>query len=222
MDTSKKKVSIWLAKFPEFLKESIKNCNKEIEIGTLDIKPATPKEPAEISLKINKIDNLPSDYQISFTDTSKNLFIYDEIGKKIEGVVVKECFITCEMNEEYLDFIEKRQEIENERKSEVKMLDYFTDIKRGDIYRPSFIDIQVRKRRKALQEKKRERLPRDEVINLIFKAYEKYDKWTIKDLADYTGQPLNYIGDIINDICEIDKKDHKSTYTLKSEYYSRK
>ncbi|KAI5173208.1 transcription initiation factor TFIIF subunit beta [Pancytospora epiphaga] len=78
--------------------------------------------------------------------------------------------------------------------------------------------MMARNRKIMLQEKKRERLDSQDVYDMIFNAYEKRPLWTVKDLADFTGQPTAYIQELIADICVLNKKDHRHAYELKPEY----
>ena len=72
------------------------------------------------------------------------------------------------------------------------------------------------------REKRRERLDKPDAINLIFKAFEKNESWSIKDLSDYTGQPMAFVQEIVSEVCELNKEDHRSLYYLKNEYLKRK
>ena len=53
---------------------------------------------------------------------------------------------------------------------------------------------------------------------MVFKAFEKYSSWTVKDLADFCGQPVAFIQEIVSDICVLNKKDLKNMYELRPEY----
>ncbi|ORD92990.1 T2FB [Enterospora canceri] len=99
------------------------------------------------------------------------------------------------------------------------MINHFEQLKRGEKYTGlKEMEAHARKKKRQLQEKKRERLDKSDAIDVLFKAFEKHGAWTVKDLADFTGQPVAYIQEIIGEIAVLDKKDYKNTYILKKQF----
>ncbi|XP_077301486.1 general transcription factor IIF subunit 2-like [Arctopsyche grandis] len=116
----------------------------------------------------------------------------------IEGTVNKECFVQPVVNAEYLKFKRSLKETENEK---VKVLDYFAEVKRNGKYSSlREMEVLAKKRKQMLQEKKRERLEREDVLEILFNAFEKHDLWTVRDLADFSGQPVAYIQELVNEV----------------------
>lgn len=155
----------------------------------------------------------------SFSELLKDSPFPEEGSFSIQGVINKECFIRPVINEKYLEYKKAMQSLAEQNESTVKMIDYFAEVRKGEKYGSlKEMDILARKRKKQLQDKKRERLDKQDVIDIIFNAFEKHEFWTVRDLADFSGQPVAYIQELVSEICVLNKKDHRNTYELKPEY----
>lgn len=74
-------------------------------------------------------------------------------------------------------------------------------------------------KKKMAEENRRERLPREEMLELIFKCFENRPYWSMKEIQEYTRQPAVYIREIIAELCDfIPRGPNKSLYSLKPEY----
>lgn len=215
IETKNSDVTVWLAKFPSYLAKKILAQDSDTNIGTITI---NPKKLNEIKLELSKEilkTGIPSDYTMKFTEIKQNVYILnkDEKSAKIEGIVTKECKVCPVINQSYINY-KKRASQENLSKQTVVMQEVGFD-KLGSIKE---LEGLAKKRKKMLQDKKRERLDKQEVMDIIFKAFEDNEAWTAKDLADFSGQPLAYISEILPEICYLNKKDQRSTWLLKDEY----
>ncbi|KAL7406128.1 hypothetical protein ABVT39_013533 [Epinephelus coioides] len=73
--------------------------------------------------------------------------------------------------------------------------------------------------RKKKEEGKRARADRQQVLDMLFSAFEKHQYYNIKDLVDITKQPVIYLKEILRDIGIYNVKGtHKNTWELKPEY----
>ncbi|XP_033964860.1 general transcription factor IIF subunit 2-like isoform X1 [Pseudochaenichthys georgianus] len=73
--------------------------------------------------------------------------------------------------------------------------------------------------RKKKEEGKRARLDKQQVLDMLFSAFEKHQFYNIKDLVDITKQPVTYLKEILRDIGVYNVKGtHKNTWELKPEY----
>ncbi|EPR79473.1 Transcription initiation factor IIF subunit beta [Spraguea lophii 42_110] len=234
LDTSKSDVSIWLVKLPPYLSERILNASSdttELEIGSLEITQSENNQAA-VTLDLSndsRFTDLPQDYEIKFIDTSLPLYVSrEELHEnpmfenitRIEGKIVKECFVSPVINKKYIAFKKQRQAVSvANNKKEIQVIDYLKEGRKGERFGSATeLEVHARRRRIELANKKRERLDKEYIINIMFKAFEKHDEWTVKDLADFGGQPIAAIQEVISEICELNKKDNKNTYTLKAEY----
>jgi len=68
-------------------------------------------------------------------------------------------------------------------------------------------------------EGKKSRDDRDKVMDMLFSAFEKHQFYNIKDLVRITKQPVQYLKEILNDVCNYNLRGpHKNTWELKPEY----
>lgn len=227
-NTKKKKLTVWLTKVPKYIGEQIMNQRKGTIIGNIEVDKTENQSP---SLKIrfsNLILNggIPKEHVIEIKDKPSTMYIVstnnnDNKNRRmdVEGLVNKECFIRPVLNKEYLEYKRKQKAKEEFEEEKVQVIDYFSEVKRSAKYSVlKEMDTLARKRKLMLQGKKRERLEKSDVMEIVFNAFEKHSFWTVKDLADFSGQPIAYIQEIVNEICVMNKKDHKNTYELKPEY----
>ncbi|PKK61923.1 transcription initiation factor IIF, beta subunit, partial [Rhizophagus irregularis DAOM 181602=DAOM 197198] len=77
----------------------------------------------------------------------------------------------------------------------------------------------VQKKPKVSINQKTTRMPKNELIDLLFGAFEKYTYWTLRGLKDYAKQPESYLKDVLNEIAILDKRgSYNNCYHLKPEY----
>lgn len=73
--------------------------------------------------------------------------------------------------------------------------------------------------KKKKEEGKRARADKQQVLDMLFSAFEKHQYYNIKDLVDITKQPVIYLKEILRDIGIYNVKGtHKNTWELKPEY----
>lgn len=223
MDFNNKKVTVWIAKLPKYITSIILDSNKKLNIGKLLVDKNEKDNSIDIKINLSKdikAFNIPIDHVVEIKNKEKKLYLIKNAGDKysIEGMANKECLIKPVINAMYLEY--KKNKIKNnDTKKTIKIFDYFSEVKKGERYGLlKEVDILAKKRKIMLQEKKRERLDRKYVLDMIFNAFEQHEFWTVKDLADFTGQPVAYIQELITEICVLNKADHKNSYELKPEY----
>ncbi|KAI5149762.1 transcription initiation factor TFIIF subunit beta [Enteropsectra breve] len=222
VNTNKLPVSVWIAKVPKYLGENIMEQQNGTKLGQLNItKSADGGNDIGLSLSDAILRaGIPKEHTIEIKDRENDMYLMSMHGGAVnaDGCIDKECSIKPVLNAEY--FAYKRQLKENEAgKHPAMVIDYFTEIRKGEKYgNLRELELQSRKRKSMLQNKRRERLESKDVFDMIFNAYEQRESWTVKDLSDFTGQPQAYILELLGEICVLNKKDHKNTYELKPEY----
>lgn len=214
INASDSEKTFWLVKFPPFLAEKIYKSTDETHIGDITI---TPTGETVFTLSNNLITKgFPTEYTINTLTKSEKIYLLKD--DSLEGYSVKEIFINPVQNELYFNYITNRNKTFY-KEPEVKIINYKNEGKATKGFGSlSDVELIARNRKKLLQAKKRERLDRTEVIDMIFRAFEKHKQWSVRDLADFTGQPLAYIQELLPDICNVNKKDHKGLYELKPEF----
>ncbi|ELA40949.1 uncharacterized protein VICG_02038 [Vittaforma corneae ATCC 50505] len=231
LNSEKKKLSVWLTKVPKYLGEQILKLRKGSVVGTLSVGRSSPAETPALQIKLSNAlldTGIPTEHIIEIKDKGKCMYLashcrdnaeLNEETMDVEGIINKECFIRPVLNSEYLQYKRRMKNAEESTEEKVKVIDYFAEVKRSAKYSTlKEMDILARKRKQMLQDKKRERLEKTDVMEIVFNAFEKHKRWTVRDLADFSGQPVAYIQEIVNEICVLNKKDHKNTYELKPEY----
>lgn len=239
IDTKTKDVSVWLVKFPPILAKLFEQIEGDREIGHIEIvKPDGTNEnkTAQLKLRLNVCDvdfivqwneigqimyvlkgmEEIEDYESNDNLKQKQLLTKQEL--KLEGKVSKEVFISPVFDEKYFN-LKMTQDKQN--RSVVKIIDYASNKRLEKYTTLSEMDALTRRRKKLLQQNKRERLARPEVMDIVFRAFEIQDHWTVRDLADYSGQPNAYISEILGEIGELDKGDFRGSWTLKEEYRNK-
>lgn len=73
------------------------------------------------------------------------------------------------------------------------------------------------------QKEKFTRLPKNELLDLLFNCYERYTYWTIKALRDETHQPESYLRETLSSIADQHKRGpYMGQWSLKSEYVQQR
>lgn len=187
-------------------------------LGSLGVEKTEMGATLDFQLsKMIQDTGIPKKYIVEMKEKEKGMYLVTQgKGMEVEGIVNKEVFIRPVMNSEYLEFKRRMRAAEEEK---VKVIDYFSEMKRSGKYSMlKEMDVLARKRKQMLQEKKRERLDKEAVMEILFNAFEIHERWTVKDLADFSGQPVAYMQEIVNEVCVLNKRDHRNTYELKPEY----
>ncbi|XP_032423322.1 general transcription factor IIF subunit 2-like [Xiphophorus hellerii] len=80
-------------------------------------------------------------------------------------------------------------------------------------------DFNLEYEKKKKSEGKMVRADRQQVLDLLFSAFEKHQYYSFKDLVDITKQPVTYLKEIMREIGVCNRKGaHKCTWELKPEY----
>jgi len=78
-------------------------------------------------------------------------------------------------------------------------------------------NVQYEKNKKL--EGKKSRDDKDHVMEMLFALFEKHQYYKINDLVKATKQPVPYLKQILNEICEYNMKNpHRNMWELKAEY----
>lgn len=206
-----------LVKVPRVLSEYLEHHGTGTEIGILEEKDG--EGILSVSLGIGPVD-FPRAFRIVPMDKKTNMYTFTRKGSHgvIDAAVSEEVYVTPEITPEYIRYKKEKEKAENRLRREVKPVDSLREGIRIERHGASEYDIMARRRKKMLLDKKRERLAKTEVMDIIFKAFEEYPQWTVKDLADRSGQPQAYVQEILSEIAVINKKTHRNMYELKPDY----
>ncbi|CAG5857993.1 unnamed protein product [Menidia menidia] len=152
------------------------------------------------------------------TGLSVSFFSTDGLLDKLalEGMVVQRAECRPAVSESYMKL--KRLQIEESSKP-VRLSQQLSKPVTSN-YKPVAIhDYNREYEKRKKEEGKRARATKQQVLDMLFSAFEKHQYYNIKDLVDITKQPVIYLKEILRDIGIYNVKGtHKNTWELKPEY----
>ncbi|XP_026787966.2 general transcription factor IIF subunit 2 isoform X1 [Pangasianodon hypophthalmus] len=244
---AKQNTGVWLVKVPKYLSQQWAKASGRGEVGKLRIGKNQGK--AEVSFTLNeeltKIDSMgekasmvraPREHPFTlqtvggqtltvFTETSSGQSDAEGSGSgtgtgpdkiALEGVVVQRAECRPAANEHYMRL--KRMQIEESSKPHrfSKQLEKAVTTNYKPVANHAY-NLDYEKKKK--EEGKRARADKQQVLDMLFSAFEKHQYYNIKDLVDITKQPVIYLKEILRDIGIYNVKGtHKNTWELKPEY----
>ncbi|KAG7222337.1 hypothetical protein INR49_016366 [Caranx melampygus] len=238
---AKQNTGVWLVKVPKYLSQQWAKASGRGEVGKLRICKKGNQGKAEVSFTLNeeltviegiedKTVSAPREHPFTmqsvggqtlavFTETSSGQSEERSDGTSsgsgagsgpdkiaLEGVVVQraECRLLLQI-EESSKPARLSQQLEKAVTSNYKPV-------ANHAYNLEY-------ERKKKEEGKRARADKQQVLDMLFSAFEKHQYYNIKDLVDITKQPVSYLKEILRDIGIYNVKGtHKNTWELKPEY----
>ncbi|CAB1327382.1 unnamed protein product [Coregonus sp. 'balchen'] len=133
----------------------------------------------------------------------------------LEGVVVQRAECRPAVSESYM----KLKRLQMEELSKPVRLSQQLDKAVTTNYKPVANHSYNWNRQEKKEDGKRARADKQQVLDMLFSAFEKHQYYNIKDLVDITKQPVSYLKEILRDIGIYNVKGtHKNTWELKPEY----
>ncbi|XP_063190792.1 general transcription factor IIF subunit 2 isoform X1 [Chroicocephalus ridibundus] len=143
-----------------------------------------------------------------------SLSVQDKLS--LEGIVVQRAECRPAASENYM----KLKRLQIEESSKPVRLSQQLDKAVTTNYKPVAnhqYNIEYEKKKK--EDGKRARADKQQVLDMLFSAFEKHQYYNIKDLVDITKQPVIYLKEILREIGIYNVKGtHKNTWELKPEY----
>ncbi|KAJ2997718.1 hypothetical protein HDV02_005188 [Globomyces sp. JEL0801] len=66
---------------------------------------------------------------------------------------------------------------------------------------------------------KKERIPKSDLLDIIFKAFEEKSHYTLRSISDKCQQPHAWLKEVLNEVCTLNKKGpYNGLYELKKEF----
>ncbi|KAG8452305.1 hypothetical protein GDO86_004203 [Hymenochirus boettgeri] len=241
LNGAKQNTGMWLVKLPKYLAQQWSKANGRGEVGKLRIVKNQGK--TEVSFTLN--EELASIHDIKGKPTStprehpfqlqsvggQTLTVFTEtlsgqsedksenrITEKLalEGIVVHRAECRPAANENYMQM--KRKQIEESSKPKRQSQQIEKAVTTN--YKPvSNHQNNIEYEKKKKDDGKRARADKQQVLDMLFSAFEKHQYYNLKDLVDITKQPVTYLKEILRDIGNYNVKGtHKNTWELKPEY----
>ena len=132
------------------------------------------------------------------------------------------------ISDEYRELLRKRREEASKPKRTIKMLDA-SDAGRNNMLvagvgaglsaSKSRFNAFISQKPKAQQTEKFARMPRNELLDMLFSLFEKWQYWSLKKLRSETQQPESYLRDVLSTIADLHKRGpYVGNYSLKPEF----
>ncbi|OAD66909.1 hypothetical protein PHYBLDRAFT_183697 [Phycomyces blakesleeanus NRRL 1555(-)] len=222
-------------KVPKFLANKWKAIDQDnVNLGSVRIySQPPPGRSSAISLVLpeNEVtENIPREYSISILPGEvTNKFVFTESehgGKSISGRVHHECAATPTQFGTYRDIMRKRVIDAGTPQRTVQVLGQdnqpvFVPGASSSMPSSSFSDFVTAKKPRTDKEKAT-RMPRNELMDLLFAAFDRYPYWSFKGIVEHTKQPAQYLKEILSEICILNKRGpYAGNYQLKPEYKQR-
>jgi transcription initiation factor TFIIF subunit beta len=223
VNVAKANTKLWLVKVPNFVAEEWLKSPAGIELGKVKIHRREGANQADVSLAIKTNATIPKEYDMAPITSPVPMEIFSETKDGLlamEGLVQYRFEMKSNINApEYRQVMAQRRNVAEKKGRPVVIVAERDSLSSAS---KSFTNTLV-KRRQVVDERgvadKRERLEKTKLLELIFKAFRKQDYWTLKDLNNHCNQPVNYLKEVLNEVCSYNTSGkHKSTYELKPEY----
>uniref|UniRef100_A0AC34QW65 General transcription factor IIF subunit 2 n=1 Tax=Panagrolaimus sp. JU765 TaxID=591449 RepID=A0AC34QW65_9BILA len=212
---------------------SIKSVHTAITAPILNGRNDIRKVPNVADLKplgpVKSDISIPKEHRFKFTrlDQTLGILLEDKTGLKdekdlksgkvsLEGRVVKRAEIQPPATKEYMNLKKTMICKASQPTSTLKKVDRVVNT-----FKPRANQTELLARQKAKKDAgiRSARADKDVVMDMIFKAFEKHQYYALNDLAKVTGQPPNYIREILTGIGVYNTAPpHKSMWELKPEY----
>ncbi|XP_063067918.1 general transcription factor IIF subunit 2 isoform X2 [Engraulis encrasicolus] len=230
---AKQNTGVWLVKVPKYLAQQWAKASGRGEVGKLRI--AKNQGKTEVAFTLNEelttLENkgegktagmvaVPREHPFTMqTVGGQTLAVFTETSSDkiaLEGVVVQRAECRPAVNESYM----RLKKLQIEASSKPVRLSQQLDKAVTHNYKPvanHANNLEWEKKKK--EEGKRARADKQQVLDMLFSAFEKHQYYNIKDLVDITKQPVIYLKEILRDIGIYNVKGtHKNTWELKPEY----
>eukprot|EP00923_Selenidium_pygospionis_P056284 GHVN01098174.1.p2 GENE.GHVN01098174.1~~GHVN01098174.1.p2 ORF type:complete len:232 (-),score=27.51 GHVN01098174.1:3025-3720(-) len=224
LNTDNMEKHMWLVKVPAYLYECLQKLDEDdMEIGTVHV-PKNEGGKMLVTFNNQTAERLPKEYNLQIMKQPQRLYPFceDDGELSIRGVVEDECLLQPVYNEEYRRTVRERELASMSGKRQTQRM--FGD-GLGQNIRPSGVthlivseNSKLRKR-SVLDGTRRARLPRENVQDMLFKAFEEKAYWTLQSLSEYTSQPGSYLREVLDEIgIFYTRGEYKNMFVLKPEF----
>lgn len=170
--------------------------------------------------------SLPKDYQVDFTNMRPiNSFIFSEDSKgracAITGNVEHEMVVKPPLDDSYIDIMHQRAK-DSLPTTNISYLNSNAATAAGKGRVGKAVNDDLFQPFRVAKGEKNIRLPRADVVDLIFDAFIGEETRTLKALVARTKQPVTWLKEVLEDVCFQHKRGHLiGAFELKPEYKSK-
>ena len=229
IETSSSERRVWLVKMPDFVFDRITELDGdgELDVGAVRIHPAVGDTPVRVTIKLDEdgpCGDIPLEYELRVTKSQQHMHMFsedeDNRAVSIDGRVEQECQMKPIFNQGYREVLQNRTLEANRPLRTVQMVNAFdSPVGLGlPKYQQERMLIE-RYNRRVAPELRRERLPQDQVLDMLFRAFERQTHCSLQQLVDATHQPVQYLKETLAEIAIYNMRGpYKNLYELKPEY----
>ncbi|XP_042893836.1 general transcription factor IIF subunit 2-like [Penaeus japonicus] len=221
---------VWLVKIPKYMKDKWVECPGDV--GKLRINKVPGKVPT-VTFKSseNMMDSkTPREHKFilhSVKEQTLGVFSHTVSSGNSDAVVpeTEKLFMEGQVIQKFecqpvVDTYYLNQKREAVKKAAQPCRQSMFIQRPVSVYRPIAAHkhtMETEERKKA--EGKKARDDKDKVMEMLFAAFEKHQYYNIKDLQKITRQPITYLKEILNEVCDYNVKNpHRNMWELKPEY----
>lgn len=226
---------VWLVKVPEFFANRLDDFTDECEQRGIDsefyVGRVRSAGGGKLSLLLDAegpMGSLPLEYALVSSKPSQQMHMLaheegDFIG--IQGKVEQECRLQPNLQcPRYQEILRQRNTMANQPKRTIQAIDINA---RGESTVPHLRDrdlLQTSTRNNPRRiDEKRERIPRADLINILFGIFERQKTVSFAELERQTQQPAAFLKEVLGDIAIYNKRGpHKHLYELMPAYQRSK
>ncbi|XP_003737600.1 general transcription factor IIF subunit 2 [Galendromus occidentalis] len=223
---------VWLVKVPKYIAEKWKKAAPLSEAGRIKIS-RQPNGTNDITFKLSNVaeeEKIPTDHKFVISNIQQqSLAVYSqpkavnedgiECGQGkicLEGSIVQKGECRPIGNDiHYMDLKRRKiMEASQPKRAAIgleRVVQNFKPVARH-VHQ---VEYEARKK----NEGKKARGDRDQVLEMLFAAFEKHQYYNIKDLERITKQPAPFLKELLKEVCNYNVKNpHRNMWELKPEY----
>jgi len=232
---------VWLVKIPKHLMELWSNVDAEnVELATLRFYDHGPGEIPYITLHLPPDPTTGSEGDVFILEMGKkevqNQIVVAEREKAVgsrarttimTGRVAHECNMKPLFNESYRERMRARHRHYNEPKRSIQRIEDSVSGGQGMVnmlssgaVAPGFSDLVSSKQRAAKgQFERMARMPRNQLLDLLFSLFRERPQWSIRVLRERTQQPEVYLKEVLSEIASLHRSgEFSGLWELKSSF----
>ena len=222
---------VWLVKMPDFVYNKLIDLEGVgVDVGTVRIYPSGPDTPARVMIKLDPsgpCGNVPSEYELKISKAQQQMYMFNEDESNeavsIEGKVEQECQMKPVLSQGYRQMLYSRNQEANRSSRSVQYVDAFASP--VGLGLPQYVNEHVlieRFNKRGSSDLRRERLPHNELLNLLFHQFERQTHLSLQQLIEFTHQPVQYLKEVLSEIAIYNTRGpFKNFYELRSEFVKR-
>ncbi|KAG5518237.1 hypothetical protein PMAC_003033 [Pneumocystis sp. 'macacae'] len=167
-------------------------------------------------------------FQETFHEKKSNIHKPSRKHIALVGTIAHECNISPIINEQYRKVMQARSKAASQPKRKIQMLNNHNSLT-GNLMTLGTPETNagrfssfIKNTKKSTSDQKASRLPRNELLDILFKCFDDYDYYSMKTLKEITKQPETYLKEVLESIAVLLKKGpYIMKWTLKTEYKNR-